>query len=184
MTEAWVLAQEAQALSEARQPEAALAAWQRAYDLSADPRLLLEIGRLERDSGNFARAADAFDRLLACEQGRVPLPQRQVAARQLQALSAHTAQLNVQTNVVGAAVELEPARGVVAGSGFVVKLLLDAGERRLSFSKPGYETQSLVLTLEPGEVRTLRVDLDKAVGGRSDTRSTQPRWTWLAPARE
>ncbi len=177
MTDAWVLAQQAQSLSERRQPDAALAAWQRAYELSSDPTLLLEIGRLERDNGNFARATYAFEQLLARGEERVPLPRLQLATRQLQAAAARTARLNVQTNVVGAAVELEPARGVATSAGFVVNLLLDAGERRLSFGKPGYETRSLLVTLEPGEVRTLRVDLDKAVGGRSETGSTQPRWT-------
>jgi len=177
MTDAWLLAQKAQSLSDRRESEAALAAWQRAYDLSADPTLLLEIGRLERDKGNFARAAFAFERLLASGEERVPPQRLQLATRQLQAASARTARLQVQTNVVGAAVELEPDRGVSTSAGFVVNLLLDAGERRLSFGKPGYETRSLVVTLEPGEVRTLRVDLDKAVGGRSETGSSQPRWT-------
>lgn len=177
MTDAWQLTQKAQGLNERRQPGAALAAWQRAYELSSDPTLLLEIGRLERDNGHFARATHAFEQLLARGEERVPAARLQLAARQLQAAAARTARLQVQTNVVSAAVELEPSRGVATGSGFVVNLLLDAGERRLSFSKPGYETRSLVVTLEPGEVRTLRVDLDKAVGGRSETGSTQPRWT-------
>jgi len=181
MTDAWVLTQKAQSLSDQREPEAALAAWQRAYELSADPTLLLEIGRLERDSGNFARATFAFERLLASGEERVPAHRLQLATRQLQAAAARTARLHVQTNVVGAAVELEPARGVATAAGFVVNVLLDAGERKLSFGKPGYETRSLVVSLEPGEVRTLRVDLDKAVGGRSETGSTQPRWTRLDP---
>lgn len=177
LTEAWALAQQAQHFDEARRPAAALAAWQRAYDLSSDPMLLLEIGRLERDSGNFARSAHAFQQLLARSEDHVPVARRQLAARQLQAVLGHTAALNVQTNVVDAMVELEPERGVSASSGFVVNLLVDAGERRLSFGKPGYDTRSLVVTLEPGEVRALRIDLDKAAGGRSESFSTQPRWT-------
>jgi hypothetical protein len=179
MTEAWALAQKAQSLSEAREPAAALAAWQRAYDLSSDPTLLLEIGRLERDNGNFARSTAAFEQVLERGADRVSSQRLQLAARQLQAAASRTARLHVQTNVVGAVVELEPARGVASGAGFVVNVLLDAGERRLSFGKPGYETRSLVVMLEPGEVRTLRVDLDKAAGGRSETGSNQPRWTRL-----
>ena len=76
-------------------------------------------------------------------------------------------------------VELEPQRGVAVSSGFVVDVLVDAGERRLSFSKPGFETRTLVISLAPGEVRTLRVDLDKPAAGRSETGSTKPRWTRL-----
>jgi hypothetical protein len=102
-----------------------------------------------------------------------------LAARQLQAASSRVARVSVQTNVLGALVELEPQRGVAVGGGFVVNLLLDAGERRLSFSKPGFETQTVVLTLEPGDVRSLRIDLDKAAAGRSERGSSKPRWTQL-----
>jgi flagellar motor switch protein FliM len=41
---------------------------------------------------------------------------------------------------------------------------------------------SAVLALEPGEVRTLRVDLDKPAAGRSETGSSKPRWTRLEGA--
>jgi hypothetical protein len=179
MTDAWRSLQRAQMLAESRQPVAALAAWRRAYELSADPTLLLEIGRLERDLGNDARATYAFEEFLARGPERVPASRRQFAVRQLQEAAVRTARLHVQTNVLGALVELEPERGVASSNGFVVSVLLDAGERRLSFAKPGYESRSLVVTLEPGEVRSLRVDLDKAAGGRSETGSSKPRWTRL-----
>lgn len=177
MSDAWALSERAQALAERRQPAAALAAFERAYQLSADPTLLLEVGRLERELGNPARATHAFERFLAEGDGRVSAQRKVFAARQLLSAAASTARVTVQTNVLGALVELETERGVATGSGFVVNLLLDAGERRLSFSKPGFETQTLVLSLEPGEARTLRVDLDKAAGGRSETGSSKPRFT-------
>jgi hypothetical protein len=179
MTEAWTLVQNAQSLDESRRSVAALADWKRAYELSSDPTLLLEIARLERDIGNFARATHAFEQFLARGEGRVPSQRMQFAARQMQAAATRTARLHVQTNVLGAVVELEADRGVASSNGFVVSLLVDAGERRLSFGKPGYETRSLVVTLEPGELRSLRVDLDKAAGGRSETGSSKPRWTRL-----
>jgi hypothetical protein len=179
MSEAWKLAERAQGLAEARKPAEALANWQRAYELSSDPLLLLEIGRLERDRGNGARATHAFELFLAQGAERVSGSRLVFAARQLQAASSSTARLTVQTNVLGALVELEPQRGVATGGGFVVNLLLDAGERRLSFSKPGFETRSLVLTLEPGDVRSLRIDLDKPAAGRSERGSSNPRWTRL-----
>jgi len=179
MSEAWGLADRAQSLAEAHKPAEALLDWQRAYELSADPLLLLEVGRLERDVGNAARATHAFELFLAQGGGRVSGQRLVFAARQLQAAAARTARLTVQTNVLGALVELEPQRGVASGGGFVVNLLLDAGERRLSFSKPGFETQTLLLTLEPGEVKSLRVDLDKPAAGRSETGTSKPRWTRL-----
>jgi hypothetical protein len=179
MSDAWSLAESAQNLSDAHQSAAALAQWQRAYDLSSDPMLLLEVARLEREVGNGARATHAFEVFLERAGDRVSEQRRVFAARQLQSAAVNTARLNVQTNVVDAVVELEPERGVATGSGFVVSVLLDAGERRLSLSKPGYDTQSLVLSLEPGEVRALRVDLDKAAAGRSESSSNKPRFSAL-----
>jgi len=177
LSQAWALAESAQAEAQARHPDAALAKWRRAYELSSDPTLLLEVARLEREIGHAARATHAFELFLAQGEGRVTEQRRQFAARQMQAAATNTARLTVQTNVVDASVELEPERGVVTGSGFLVNVLVDAGERRLAFSKPGFETRSLLLTLEPGEVRTLRVDLDKPAAGRSETGSSKPRWT-------
>jgi PEGA domain len=179
MNEAWALTERAQTLAENHEPAAALADAQRAYDLSRDPTLLLEVARLERKVGNAARSTHAFELFLAQCGDRVSEQSKLLAARQLQAAAAGTARLAVQTNVLGASVELEPQRGVATGTGFVVSVLLDAGERRVSFSKPGYETRTLQLKLDPGETRTLRVDLDKADGGRSETGSEKPRWSRL-----
>jgi hypothetical protein len=176
MAEAWALVDSARGESQ-REPGVALAKLRRAYALSSDPTLLLELGRLEREVGNWARATHAFEEFFASEPARVPEARRLVALRQLQAAASSTARLNLQTNVLGASVELEAERGVATSSGFAISLLLDAGERRFSLSKPGYETRSLVVELEPGEVRHLRVDLDKAAGGRSETGSGKPRWT-------
>jgi hypothetical protein len=175
MAEASALAKVGQDELSAQRPATALAAFQRAYTLSADPALLLEVGRLEDRVGRPARAAHAFEVFL--ERGAERLPERvQLARQKLKALRGHTARVNLQTNVQGAEVELEAERGVAKSSGFVVSLLLDVGERRISLSKPGYETQTVTLELEPGDVRALRVDLDKAARGRSQATPSKPRW--------
>jgi hypothetical protein len=180
MAEAWALADSARSGAESRQPKLALVKLRQAYALSADPTLLLEVGRLEREVGNWARSTHAFEQFFATGAERVPEPRRMLALRQLQAAAAGSARLTVQTNVLGASVELEPERGVATAAGFSLNLVLNAGERRFSLSKPGYETRSLVLLLEPGDVRMLRVDLEKAAGDRSEkSGSSKPRWTSL-----
>jgi len=179
MSEAWRSAESARMLAEAHEPAAALTEAQRAYDLSHDPLLLLDVARLERQLSNAARATHAFELFLVQCGDRAPDRTKLIAGRELMAAAAGTARLAVQTNVLGASVELEPERGVATGSGFVVSVLLDAGERRVSFSKPGYETQSLQLKLDAGETRTLRVDLEKADGGSSDSGAEKPRWSRL-----
>jgi hypothetical protein len=179
MAEASSLADVAQRELEERRPSEALAAFQRAYALSGDPTLLLEVGRLEDQVGSPARAAHALEIFLARDIERTS-PQLQLARQRLKALGQHTARVTLQTNVQGAEVELEAQRGVAkSNSGFVVSLLLDVGERRINLSKPGYETQTVTLNLEPGEVRSLRVDLDKAARGRSQATPTKPRWARL-----
>jgi hypothetical protein len=177
MAEAWTLAQEGEAALAEREPGAALAAFRHAFELSRDPTLLFELARLEQELGHGARATHAFEQFLLLGTERAPVRHLQLAERELRVASAVTARLSVRTNVVGAEVELEAERGVAIAEGFVVNVVLDAGERRLSFSKPGYETRSLVLRIEPGEQRSLRVDLEKAAGGRSDTGLGKPRWT-------
>lgn len=174
MGEAWELTQRAQVLADQRRPAAALEGLQRAYALSHDPTLLLEVARLEEQVGSPARAAHALEVFL--ERGAERLPQaRALAAKQLKGLSANTARVNLQTNVQGAQAELEAERGVARSAGFVVTLLLDIGERRVSLSKPGYETQTVSLNLEAGEIRSLRVDLDKAARGRTTVVPVKPR---------
>ncbi|HEY6081427.1 MAG TPA: PEGA domain-containing protein [Polyangiaceae bacterium] len=175
MAQAWALAQTAQSQVEEHQTAAALGNFQRAYDLSGDPTLLLEVARLEHEVGSSARSAHAFQLFLERGADRVTEQRRLFAARQLRVAAARTARVNLQTNVQGAVVELEAQRGVATGEGFIVSVLLDAGERKLNLSKPGYETQSLTLTLEPSETRSVRVDLDKAAGGRSEAQPDKPR---------
>jgi hypothetical protein len=174
MAEAAGLTDAAERELEERRPVLALAAFQRAYELSADPTLLLEIGRLERQLGNSARAAHAFEQFLVRGSDRASPERVQLTRRQLRDSSATTARLSLQTNVHGATVELEPQRGVATRSGFAVDVLLDAGDRTLLVSKPGYESRTLQLSLIPGEVRSLRVDLEKAAG-RSETSPAKPR---------
>jgi hypothetical protein len=175
MAAASALADLGQSELAARRPGPALAAFQRAYALSADPALLLEVGRLEDRIGSPARAAHAFEVFLEHATDRMP-QQVPLARQKLEALGRQTARVNLQTNVQGAEVELEAERGVARSNGFLVSLLLDVGERRINLSKPGYETQTVTLNLEPGEVRALRVDLDKATRGRSQATPTKPRW--------
>jgi hypothetical protein len=178
LSQAWALAENAQTLA-ARHPEKALPQYRQAYELSQDPLLLLEIARLERDVGHAARATHALELFLDRGAGRVSEQRMSLAARQWQAVAADTARLTVHTNVLGASLELEAERGVALASGFLVNVLVDAGERRISLSKPGFETRTLLLNLEKGEVRALRIDLDKPAGSRSETGSGRPRWTRL-----
>lgn len=183
MRQASSLVQIARARDAARQPAAALDNFQRAYELSADPLLLLEIARLEREVGNAARATFAFEQFLEHGSERVTERRRRFAERQLKVVAASTARLILQTNVQDASIELEAQRGAAIGSGFTARVLLDAGQRKLSLSKPGYETRVLLLELEPGETRALRVDLDKAAG-RSEASPSKPRFALREAAPE
>ena len=179
MAEAARLADGAQRLVQEREPAAALASFRRAHELSSDPTLLLDIGRLERQLGNQARAAHAFEEFLERGSERVAPERVLLTRRQLRDAMVGVARLNLQTNVQGATVELvEAERGVATSSGFAVNVLVDAGERSLIVSKAGYDSRALVIQVGPGEVRSLRVDLEKAAG-RSETSPNKPRWASL-----
>lgn len=179
MNTAWHLFEEATELLASGQRGAALERFKRAYELSSDPRLLYEVGELQRSQGQHAQAADAYTAFLRSEH--VPVGRVTAARRALAAVSIHTAELQLETNVQGATVA--PDRGVVRGYGYVVELLLDAGERQISLSKPGYETRTLTLALAPGESRRMRVDLEKADRGSSEHGGARVRLAELAGAR-
>ena len=179
LAEAVALVDAAESLEARKQPEGALANWQRAYQLSSDPTLLLEVARLERQAGNLARASHALEQFLVHGRARVSPERLRAATRELAVTAATTARVTLETNVLGTQVDIEPGRGVEAASGFTVSLLLDSGERKLVLSKPGYEAQALAINLIPGEIRRVRVHLEKAAGGQSRAASERLRWSRL-----
>jgi hypothetical protein len=169
----------AESLETRKQPAAALANWQRAYQLSSDPTLLLEVARLEHQAGNLARASHALEQFLAHGSERVTPERLRAATQELAVTAATTARVILETNVPGTQVDIESGRGVATASGFTVSLLLDSGERNLVLSKPGYEAQALAINLIPGEVRSVRMHLEKAAGGQSKAASEELRWSRL-----
>ncbi len=175
MAEAWASFQRGAALRARGELEPALAELGRAHQLSSDPALLFDIAQLEQELGRNALAADALGGYLRELGPALPEARRAATQRQLDALSARTGTLLLQTNVQGATIELDDA--VVNARGFGASISVDAGKRRVSLSKPGYETKTLWLELAPGETQELRVDLDKATAGRSDATAKKPRWT-------
>jgi len=155
---------------------AALAMPQRAYDLSRDPNAAARVARLEYEVGNAARATHAFESFLAQCAARARAPQF-AAARQLQTAAASTARLPCKPTCLrrlGSSSSPARCRGANASS---VSAVLDAGERRISFSKPGYETRTLQLKLDPGEPAPAASTSTKADGGRSENRFRKPRWS-------
>jgi hypothetical protein len=179
MAEAVELVDSAKNLELTKQPTAALADWQRAYELSHDPTLLLEVARLERQAGSMARASHALEQFLARGSERVSAERVRAVTEELRVMAASTARLTLETNVTGTHGDIEPGRGVATAAGFGVKLLLDSGERKLVLSKPGYEAQALAVNLLPGEARSVRVYLEKASGGQSNAASDTLRWSRL-----
>jgi hypothetical protein len=179
LAEAVALVDAAESLEARKQPAAALANWQRAYDLSSDPTLLLEVARLERQSGNPARASHALEQFLTRHTGRVSPERLRAATQDFAQTAARTARVTLETNVPGTRVDLEPGRGIATTAGFSVILRLDSGERKLVLSKPGYEAKALAIDLIPGEVRSVRMHLEKAAGNQSNAASENPRWSRL-----
>lgn len=179
LAEAVTLVDDAKSLEARKQPADALANWQRAYQLSSDPTLLLEVARLEHQAGNLARASHALEQFLALGSARVRPERLRAVTQQLRVAAAATARVTLETNVLGTHVDIESGRGVATASGFTVSLLLDSGERKLVLSKPGYEAQALAINLIPGEVRSVRMHLEKAAGSQSNAASENPRWSRL-----
>lgn len=114
---------------------AALANFQRAYDQSSDPRLLWNMAACEASLKHWARAMMLVDRYVANGASLISDRDREQASRFRTAAKRFvaTVQLDVApgmtVTVDGQVVGTAPLGGA---------LYLDAGKRRVSFTKPGY----------------------------------------------
>ena len=117
--------------------EVALAEFERAYELLPNVHVLYNIGQLCFQLHKFARARDALARYLSLGRAEVAPERVQAVERDLAALAQRTALVRIRVNVPDAQVFVDgtPARSWAGES-----LIIDAGERSLRVSKPGYQS--------------------------------------------
>jgi hypothetical protein len=114
----------------------ALLQFDRAYDLSSEPRLLWNIAVCEKNLRRYARAVKALERLQAEGGTRLSEEDQKDAAYLLKAIRPFVATLTVKVDTPGAAISID---GELAGtSPLASPLLIDMGARQIRITKKGF----------------------------------------------
>ncbi|HMA92976.1 MAG TPA: PEGA domain-containing protein [Polyangiaceae bacterium] len=156
--------------------DAALAEFNRAYELAPNYRVLFNIGQVHVERGDFVAGIKAFRQYLneggtAIEPARVTEVQTEITR-----LEGRLATITVTSNVAGAELFVD---GEFVGSLPRAHVPVNAGMRRISLRKEGYEADEMRVMLATGEEKVLDIKLQnrtsqEAAGLRANSLSTGP----------
>jgi hypothetical protein len=137
--------------------EQALAEFQRAYELTADYRLLFNIGQVMQRLEDYAGALAYLERYLAEGGERVATARREAVETEILRLHERVTYLSIRVDEPGAEVLVDDQpRGVTPLS---ERLLVSVGNRKVVVQKAGYEREELIVRVGGGEGRSLHVKL-------------------------
>ncbi len=178
--------------------DAALAEFNRAYELAPDYRVLYNMGQVQAERADYVAAVKFFRQYLkdgadAIGDARLTEVQGEIAR-----LEGRIAKLNVVANVDDAELVID---GDPVGTLPLTTVPVNAGVRRVVVRKKGYESSEQRLTLTGGEEKTLNVKLQSdgnaplvskapaKSGEHAAAREAQPQgvspvntWFWISLA--
>ena len=137
----------------------ALIKFQRAYELSDDPRLLWNVAVCEKNMRRYARTLATLKKYQ--EKGGASLSQadQQEATELAQAVEGFVSQLSLTVNEAGATVVIDGE--TVGTSPLPAPVLVDIGNRTIRVSKRGFKDSEQVLTVVGKTAVPLAVTLEK-----------------------
>lgn len=149
--------------------EAALAEFNRAYELAPNYRVLFNIGQVHVERGNFVAGIKAFRQYLndggtAIDPARVTEVQTEISR-----LEGRIANITVTTNVAGAELLVD---GEPLGKLPQAHVPVNAGLRRISLRKNGYEADEVRVMLATGEEKAFEIKLQKRAAQGTTTAPT------------
>lgn len=144
----------------------------RAYDLAPSYKLLYNVAQINAQLQNYAGALRAFERYLVEGGADVPQKRQEEVAKEIQNLRARTANLRVTINVEGADILVDGFPQVAPPPG--EPLLVNAGVRKVSARKPGYQPTEQVLTLAGGDSVDVKLDLAEVASSGPQASPPQP----------
>jgi hypothetical protein len=122
--------------------EGALRALERAFEISGDPLIQYDLGRVRQSLGRLAEAIEAFDRFVA-EAPAAPRLYRQDAQRRSAELRRQVRMVEIRSDVRGAGVTIDGRR---VGQTPLPRLVpVDPGAHRVRLDKVGYDPFERVL---------------------------------------
>ncbi len=156
----------------------ALIEFERAYSIAPNYRILYNIGQVQQQLGQYAKALTTLERYLEVGGEKVPADRAAAVGRDISTLRARTAKVTVRVTEPGAEITLDGA--LLGTSPLPPGRLIDAGEHRLSVSKPGFRTETRSLVLAGGDSATseftLRKEQGAAVVAARPSPSNTPAW--------
>jgi tetratricopeptide (TPR) repeat protein len=137
--------------------EAALAEFQKAYQLAPSYRLLYNIAQVEDELHDYVSAMKAFKQYLVDGGGEISAERMNQVSAEIQKLEGRIAHVDVATNVDGAEIRIDD---VPAGTTPLrAPIPVNAGPRRIYVSKPGYPATARNVTVAGGERVRIALEL-------------------------
>jgi len=163
--------------------DAALAEFNRAYELAPNYRVLFNIGQVHVERGDFVAGIKAFRQYLndggtAIDPARVTEVQAEISR-----LEGRIANITVTSNVAGAELFVD---GEPVGKLPRTHVPVNAGLRRISLRKAGYEADEVRVMLATGEEKAFEIKLQKGAslgattaltGANSSSMTARPQST-------
>jgi len=143
----------------------ALLRFSRAYDVTHDPRLLVEMATCEKNMQQYARAARYLEQALATASAGLTASQTKEAQNLYNSLLPFLGRVRVSVAPPGATVIVDEV--TVGQAPLSAEVLVDTGESHFRVTKPGFRDFTASLTAAGGSQRLLDVKLERDVeGGR------------------
>jgi tetratricopeptide (TPR) repeat protein len=143
---------------------AALAEFQKAYQIAPSYRLLYNIAQVHYELHDYVSAQKAFKQYLAEGGGEVAADRREQVGAEIQKLEGRIAAVEVATNIDGAEVRIDEVP--VGVSPLRAAVPVNAGPRRISISKTGYPPTARNVTLAGGDHVRVVIDLQPTLAAR------------------
>jgi hypothetical protein len=126
----------ARQLAEAKDYKGALVELQRAYELSNNPRILYNVGALEKLLTHYARAVDAWERELREGTGRLSPAEAGEARSSIAIVQQFVTTIDVTANEADATLYIDDYP--VGKTPFASPVKIDVGKRAVRLSKDGF----------------------------------------------
>lgn len=139
----------------------AIIKFQRAYELSSDPRLLLNVAICAKNLRRYTLVFSTLDKLKSDASPLLTDADRQAAAELAQTVRAFVSPLKLTANEAGAAVFVDDDK--VGTTPLEGEVLLDVGKRKIRVSKPGYKEFVHTGDVVGGSDFVLDVKLEKEI---------------------
>jgi len=148
----------AKQLADSRDFKGALVELQHAYELSRNPRVLYNVGALEKLLTHYARAVDAWERELREGAGQLSPGEMQEARSAIAIVQAFVTTIDVTANEPDATLSIDDY--AVGKTPFAAPVKIDVGKHTLTLSKEGFANSVQQIDVAAGQRKPVSFTLE------------------------